>query len=111
MTRAYIWRDNYPHFHNVLQFSTNEPYFFVLGIPQLEDRMATRISTGYGLRTVKLFFDSNKSKYELWKVKFLGYLRIQHLHQIVLSLTDQSDDMHFVEKKLYCLHQTQSIFG
>ena len=62
--------------------------------------MATRISTGYGLRTAKPFFDGNESKYELWKVKFLGHLRIQHLHQIILSPTDQSDDMDFVEKNV-----------
>ena len=31
-------------------------------------------------------------------MKFLGYLRIQHLHQIVLSPTDQSDDIDFIEK-------------
>ena len=31
-------------------------------------------------------------------MKFLGYLRIQHLHQIILSLTDQSDDIDFIEK-------------
>ena len=43
-------------------------------------------------------FDGNESKYELWEAKFLGYLRIQHLHQIILLPTDQSDDMDFVEK-------------
>ena len=31
-------------------------------------------------------------------MKFLGYLRIQFLQQIMLSPTDQSDDMDFVEK-------------
>ena len=31
-------------------------------------------------------------------MKFLGYLRIQHLHQIKLSPIDQSDDIDFVEK-------------
>ena len=31
-------------------------------------------------------------------MKFLGYLRIQHLYQIILSPTDQSDDMDFIEK-------------
>ena len=31
-------------------------------------------------------------------MRFLGYLRIQHLHQIILSPTDQSDDIDFVEK-------------
>ena len=43
-------------------------------------------------------FDGDESKYELWQVKFQGSLRIQHLHQIVLSPTDQSDDIDFVEK-------------
>ena len=31
-------------------------------------------------------------------MKFLGYLRIHYLHQNILSPTDQSDDMDFVEK-------------
>ena len=44
------------------------------------------------------FFDGDESMYELWEVKFLEYLRIQHLHQIVLSPTDQSDDIDFIEK-------------
>ena len=55
--------------------------------------MATRIPTA-----AKLCFDCNESKYEWLEVKFLGYLRIQHLHQIQLSPTDQSDGMDFVEK-------------
>ena len=62
--------------------------------------MATRIPTGYGPRAAKLFFDGNESKYELWEMKFLGYLRIQHLHQIILSPTNQSDDMDFIEKNV-----------
>ena len=45
-----------------------------------------------------LFLDNDESKYELWEVKFFGYLRIQHLHQIILSPIDQSDDIGFVEK-------------
>ena len=53
---------------------------FVLRISCIEDKMATQILTGYEPRTVKLFFDDNESKYKLWEVKFLGYLRIQHLH-------------------------------
>ena len=44
------------------------------------------------------FFDGNESKYELWEVKFLGYLRIRHLHQIILSPTEQSNDTDFIEK-------------
>ena len=43
-------------------------------------------------------FDNDESKYDLWEVMFQGYLRIQHLHQIILSPTDQNDDLDFVEK-------------
>ena len=60
--------------------------------------MATWIPTDYGHKAAKLLFEGDKSKYELWEVKFLGHLRIQYLHQIILSPTDQSDDMEFVEK-------------
>ena len=60
-------------------------------------KMASQIPTGYGPRAEKLFFDGDESKYELWEVKFLGYLRIQYLHQTVLSPKDQSD-IDFVEK-------------
>ena len=60
--------------------------------------MTTQIPTGYETRAAKIFIDDDESKYELWEVKFLGYLRIHYLHQIILSTTDQSYDMDFVEK-------------
>ena len=61
--------------------------------------MAIRIPAGYGPRAAKLFY-GDESKYELWEAKFLGYLRIQHLHQVIQSPTDQSDDMDFIEKNV-----------
>ena len=46
--------------------------------------MATSLSlTGYGPRRV-LIFDGDESKYELWEVKFLGYMRIQKLIDVVV---------------------------
>ena len=46
--------------------------------------MATSLSlTGYGPRRA-LIFDRDESKYELWEVKFLGYMRIQKLIDIVV---------------------------
>ena len=57
----------------------------------------------------KTFFDDKESKYESWEVKFLGYLRIQHLHQIILSSTDQSD-MDFVERMLLSSPSSFSIW-
>ena len=46
----------------------------------------------------KTLFDGDVSKYGIWEVMILGYLRIQYSSQIILSLTDQSDDVDFVEK-------------
>ena len=58
-----------------------------------------KVIIGNGIPTdAKLFFDGDESKYELWEVKFLGYLRIQHLYQILLSPKDLSDDIDFIEK-------------
>ena len=58
--------------------------------------MATWIPIFYGSRAK--FLDGNECKYKLWEVNFLGYLRIQHLHQIILSATDQSDNIDIAEK-------------
>ena len=89
---------NYSHSSYHILVLYWEDMSFVLRIPQLKDKMTTRIRTGYGSITTKLFFDGDESKYKLWEVKFLGYLRIPHLFQILLSQTDQSDDKDFVEK-------------
>ena len=38
--------------------------------------------TGYGPRG-RLIFDGDERKYELWEVKFLGFMRLQKLNQII----------------------------
>ena len=38
-------------------------------------------SIGYGL--ARLSFDGNGDKYEMFEVKFLSYLRLQGLHEVV----------------------------
>ena len=82
---------------------------FVLRIPQLKDKMATRIPTGYGSSTTKLFFDGDESKYKLWEMKFLGYLRIPHLHQ---TITNRSKWLYrFHRKERYRLRRAHSIFA
>ena len=60
--------------------------------------MSTQIPIGFGPRAAKLLFHGDESNYELWKVKFLEYLRIQHLHQIIQSPKDQNDNIDFIEK-------------
>ena len=42
-------------------------------------------STGYGPRTSRPFFNGNEERYELWEVKFVGYLRLQKLHDTILQ--------------------------
>ena len=52
--------------------------------------MATTNSTGYGPRR-GLLFDGNESKYELWEVKFLGYMRLQKLYDIFVRLESEKE--------------------
>mgnify|MGYP002803371089 CR=1 FL=1 len=52
--------------------------------------MATTNSTGYGPRR-GLLFDGNESKYELWEVKFLGYMRLQKLYDVFVRLESEKD--------------------
>ena len=39
--------------------------------------------TGYGPRHRGLYFNGDETKYELWEVKFLGYMRLQKLCEII----------------------------
>lgn len=46
--------------------------------------MTTSVNlTGYGPRRT-LVFDGDESRYELWEVKFLGYMRLQKLYDVVI---------------------------
>ena len=52
--------------------------------------MTTTNSTGYGPRRA-LLFDGNESKYELWEVKFLGYMRLQKLYDVFVRLESEKE--------------------
>ena len=47
-------------------------------------------STGYGPRRT-LIFDGDETKYELWEVKFLGYLRLQKLFDVAIKKEGETD--------------------
>ena len=52
----------------------------------LSANMATSINlTGYGPRRT-LIFDGDENKFELWEVKFLGYMRLQKLHGVFVPV-------------------------
>ena len=47
-------------------------------------------STGYGPRS-RIIFDGDETKFELWKIKFKGYLTIQKLLSVIESDTPDAD--------------------
>src|SRR6218665_1147944 len=44
-------------------------------------------STGYGSR-MRLIFDGDERKYELWEIKFVGFMRLQKLHNVFVNEED-----------------------
>ena len=54
--------------------------------------MTTSVNlTGYGPRRT-LIFDGDESRYELWEVKFLAYMRLQKLHDVVIPAADEKEE-------------------
>ena len=48
-------------------------------------------STGYGpSHRHRLLFDGDERKYELWEIKFLGFMRIRDLHTVFTNLDDNT---------------------
>ena len=45
--------------------------------------MAT-LATGYG-PSRRLMFDGDETKYELWEIKFLGFMQLHKLHDVILA--------------------------
>ena len=45
--------------------------------------MAT-LATGYG-PSRRLMFDGDEAKYELWEIKFLGFMRLHKLQEVILA--------------------------
>ena len=48
-------------------------------------------STGYGPRP-RLTFDGDETKFDLWEVKFLAYLRIQKMHVVLEEVNNDNVD-------------------
>ena len=62
-------------------------------------------TTGYGPRH-SLLFDGDESKYELWELKFLGYLKLQKLLNIAIVNNDPDADKNadVFSGLIQCLH-------
>ena len=56
-----------------------------------ERAMATvQNPTGYGPRRGLIFY-GDENKYELWEVKFLGYMRLQKLYNILIPSSSERE--------------------
>ena len=53
-------------------------------------------STGYGPSRNRLLFDGDKDKYSLWEVKFMAYLRLQKLVNVIMT-TETPDEQQNAE--------------
>ena len=40
----------------------------------------------------RLLFDGDEAKYELWEIKFLGYMRLHKLHDVILAEDEPEGD-------------------
>ena len=48
--------------------------------------------TGYGLQSkCRLYYSGEENKYELWEVKFIGYLRTLKLHTVITAEVPDAD--------------------
>ena len=58
-------------------------------------------STGYGPRS-RLLFDGDEEKYELWEVKFMGYMHLQKLDDVIEG-EDEAEIGDFAERNAIVL--------
>ena len=55
--------------------------------------MSDQNSTGYGpSHRHRLLFDGDERKYELWEIKFLGFMIIRKLHEVFANLEEAITD-------------------
>lgn len=61
--------------------------------------MSAEGATGYGPRH-RLLFDGDEDKYELWEVKFLGHMRLQKLHDVIVKPAGEQEGQEPSPEKL-----------
>ncbi|GFR75126.1 CCHC-type zinc finger, nucleic acid binding protein a [Elysia marginata] len=66
----------------------------------------TTTATGYGPRS-RLMFDGDERKYELWEIKFLGFMKIRDLDEILQNL----DDEYQIERSRLQAKKNEEVFA
>ena len=66
--------------------------------PYITSIMSDDISIGYGTRS-RLIFNGDDRSYELFEVKFLGYLKIKKLDDVIKNLEEEQTDADIDENK------------
>ena len=55
-------------------------------------RTMAMLAKGYGpIR--RLMFDGDEAKYDLWEIKFLGFMRLHKLHEVILTEGTLDEEM------------------
>ena len=55
-------------------------------------RTMAMLAKGYGpIR--RLMFDGDEAKYDLWEIKFLGFMRLHKLHEVILTEGKLDEEM------------------
>ena len=49
------------------------------------------LATGYG-PSRRLLFDGDEAKYELWEIKFLGYMRLHKVYDVILTENEPEEE-------------------
>ena len=53
-----------------------------------ESQSNPSLLTGFGTSRNRLIFTGDERKYELWEIKFLGYMRLRKLHETITAASD-----------------------
>ena len=53
-----------------------------------EQQSSSSLLTGFGTSRNRLVFNGDERKYEIWELKFLGYMRLRKLHETITAASD-----------------------
>ena len=74
-----------------VSFCTNKLEFYFDVCSSYPPKNMATLATGYG-PSRRLLFDGDEAKYELWKIKFLGYMRLHKLYDVILAENEPEEE-------------------
>ena len=74
-----------------VSFCTNILEFYVDVCSSYPPKNIATLATGYG-PSRRLLFDGDEAKYELWEIKFLGYMRLHKLYDVIQAENEPEEE-------------------